>query len=245
MSRALRLAVIGDPIAHSKSPELQQRFLSEAGLRGTYEGIRVSAGDGARAIDDLRARGYDGLNVTTPLKEEAFARADWCDTVAIKAQSVNAMLLGADRIEGYNNDGIGAVGALRAAGIARLSGAAVLVLGTGPTARATLVTLCRAGAEALVWSRTVERAADIAVDLGIRVWTEGEPVAAALSALPPNPDLPGTLRDVLLRVPIVIDANYGPRATLAATLQREDVQDGLAMLEASARASFELFRALV
>src|ERR1700722_15203148 len=90
----LRLAVIGDPVEHSKSPELHAGFLRGAGLAGSYEAIRVAAGDGKRAIEDLRARGYVGLNVTTPLKEEAFAHARWHDATALASGSVNTLVLG-------------------------------------------------------------------------------------------------------------------------------------------------------
>jgi len=126
----LKLAVIGDPVEHSASPELHRGFLDAAGIAGTYEAIRVPLGDGARAIEELRAAGYTGLNVTTPLKEEAFARADVRDPIARVTGAVNTLLLG-PTIRGYNTDGIGTLGALASAGLVHMPGRRVLVLGEG------------------------------------------------------------------------------------------------------------------
>ena len=240
---ALRLAVIGDPVEHSLSPFLHRGFLEAAGLQGSYEAIRVPAGEGARAIDALRALGYTGLNVTTPLKEEAFARAERRDEAAETSGSVNTLLLEGERIEGYNTDGAGALGALKAAGLEGLDGRAILVLGAGPTARAATVALRRARAMVFLWNRTKSRAKSLAASLGLRLWAQGTPLDAVLSTLPPDAALEPRLTAALRAAPLVIDANYGPRSTLGAALGRSDLHDGRAMLAAGARASFELFRA--
>jgi shikimate dehydrogenase len=236
----LRLAVIGDPVEHSRSPALHRVFLSEAGRNGSYEAIRVAEGGGARAIDELRSRGYLGLNVTTPLKEEAFARADWRDPVAIASGSVNTLLLG-KTVRGYNTDGIGALGVLQDAGIVNFAGARVLILGAGPTARAATVALIAAGSSVSIWNRTAERAQKIAQSLGARVFSKGVPNDAAFAALPPDAMPEGeSISEAVRAAPIFVDANYGDRATLARALGRHGV-DGTRMLEHSARASFELW----
>jgi shikimate dehydrogenase len=238
----MKLAVIGDPVAHSASPALHRGFLAAAGIAGTYEAIRVPQGDGARAIDELRDRGYVGLNVTTPLKEEAFARADVRDAAAIAAASANTLVLGKS-IAAYNTDGLGAIGALAEAGLANVAGKHILVLGAGPTARSCIVACVAAGAHVTIWNRTASTAADIANSLGASVWNPPDRTTdAVISALPPNAALEsGMLRNTLEAAPIVVDANYGPRATLASHLARH-VFDGTAMLRASAAASFAIFR---
>ncbi len=240
----LKLAVIGDPIAHSKSPELQRGFLAEYGLEGTYEAIEVPAGTAAARIDELRSAGYHGLNVTTPLKEEAYARAEERDAAAGASGAANTLVLGA-QVGAYNTDGLGARGALAAAGLRAVSGRRVLILGTGPTARAAAVALLQAAAGVLLWNRTPERAASIARAVGGLPWTTGARVDAVFSTLPPHarPADEAVLATVQA-APLVIDANYGARATLGALLGRSDVHDGSAMLLAGARASFEIFRAL-
>jgi len=239
---ALKLAVIGDPVAHSASPALHRRFLAESGITGTYEALRIVAGDGRRAIAALRAAGYTGLNVTTPLKEEAYACADSRDAASLAAGAVNTLVIDELCVAGYNTDGLGAVGALRAAGLADLRGARVLVLGAGPTARATIVALVANGCVASIWNHTRAKADAIVTNFGARAWQPQERVDAVFATLPPGiASLDSHLRETVLGAPIVVDANYAARATLGALLGR-DVRDGSQMLAASARASFELFR---
>ena len=116
----------------------------------------------------------------------------------------------------------------------------VLVLGVGPTARAAAYVLSRAGwARVKLWNRTAQSASALAEHLALEVWS-GEPVGAIFSALPPGVQLNDAVRAALLAAPVVVDANYGKRATLGADLGRP-VDDGLAMLRASARASFDLW----
>jgi shikimate dehydrogenase len=240
-ARFLKLAVLGDPVEHSASPRLQTGFLAAERLAGSYEAIRVPAGDGARAIDDLRARGYVGLNITTPLKTEAFARAEWHDATALASGSVNTLVLG-ERIDGYNTDGIGTLGALTEAGLANVAGARILVLGAGPTARAAVAALVAASAAVFIWNRTPARAAETAAALDAHLFDPAYSYDAVFAALPPGVEvIPAPLRAAILATPILIDANYAERATLARTLGRSAL-DGLAMLRHSARASFELFR---
>ena len=237
----MRLAVIGDPVAHSRSPMLHREFLADANLVGTYEALRVPAGEGGIAIERLRDAGYRGVNVTTPLKEEAFARCERCDALAVATGSVNTIVFEQGLIAGYNTDGAGALATLNAALGDDLRGRIVLVLGTGPTGRAAIRVLLDAGVDVVIWNRTPGRARDVATAVGARTWIEGQPVDAVFSALPPNAHLAEALRSTLATAPVVIDANYAERATLAEQLERPVVA-GLGMLEASARASFELFR---
>jgi shikimate dehydrogenase len=234
--------VIGDPIGHSASPALHRGFLRAASLDGTYEAIRVAAGDGARALDDLRARGFTGIGVTTPLKEEAFAYCTTHDDVALASGSVNTVLFALEGARGHNTDGAGALGALRAAlATEDLAGASILILGAGPTARAAALALRDAGARVSLWNRTHARAVAAAERAGAALWQPGNIVDAVLSALAPHATIADdAVRAAILAAPVVVDANYGPRATLGATLGRP-VADGRAMLEASARASFALF----
>jgi len=242
--RFLKLAVIGDPVEHSASPRLQRAFLEEAGLAGSYEAVRVVAGDGARAIDSMRAEGYAGLNVTTPLKAEAYARADWHDPVAAATGSVNTLVLGR-RVDGYNTDGIGALGALADAGVTEPAGVPILILGAGPTARAAVAALVAAGAAVFVWNRTAARAYELARDLGARPFAPGMSVRAVLATLAPGADpRDEAVRRAVSEAPVLIDANYAGRDTLGRALGRPAL-DGLGMLEHSARASFELWRSVL
>jgi shikimate dehydrogenase len=237
----LKLGVIGDPVEHSASPRLQRRLLDAAGVPGSYEAIRVPAGTGASAIEDLRERGYVGLNVTTPLKREAFARAEWHDATALATGSVNTLVLG-ERIEGYNTDGIGVLGGLADAGLRDVAGSRILVLGAGPTARTAVATLVAAGAAVFVWNRTVAKAEALVREFDAHAFAAGLRFDAVLSTLAPGAEPNDrALVAAVIDAPVFVDANYAARATLARFFGRRGV-DGLAMLEHSARASFELWR---
>jgi len=238
----MRLALIGDPVAHSLSPQLHRGFLAELRTSGVYETIRTPAGEGARVIEGLRAAGYRGVNVTTPLKEEAFAYCERHDDLARASGSVNTIVFERGLACGYNTDGAGALGAVRAAfERVDVGGLTVLILGAGPTARAATSALRDAGAVVVIWNRTRERAERIRKAHGVELWRAGMHVDAVLSTVSPHSSLEDDeLRAAVLAAPVVLDANYAERATLGAILGRP-VIDGGEMLRASARASFELF----
>ncbi|MBV9646282.1 MAG: NAD(P)-binding domain-containing protein [Candidatus Eremiobacteraeota bacterium] len=143
--------------------------------------------------------------------------------------------------QGYNTDSAGAVEAVRRAALRpQLNGMRILVLGAGPTARACIVGLQRAGCVVTCWSRSAQHASDIAERFRLPAFRAVETVDAVLSALPPHATVAEDVRAAIARAPVVIDANYGDRSTLEAALGRP-VIDGSTMLEASARASFHLF----
>ena len=90
----MKLAVIGDPVEHSRSPQLHEQFMREAGIDGSYVAIRVSIEGCARTIARLRADGFTGCNVTYPLKEEAARSCGRLTQEAELAGCVNTMLFG-------------------------------------------------------------------------------------------------------------------------------------------------------
>lgn len=237
----MKLAVIGDPVAHSRSPAIHERFLREAAIDGTYAAIRVRRGEAAVAIRRMRSEGFTGCNVTSPLKEEVLACCDELLPEARRADAVNTMLFG-ERIIGSNTDGIGAVTALRALVTTPLEECRVAVLGTGSTARAALAQLVVEGIRPRIWGRDPQKVADLHARYDAALWQGGDEADIVLSTLPPEAVLPPVVVERLQGVPVVMDANYAERSTLGALLGR-DVADGSAMLEAQARASFDLWLA--
>lgn len=232
---------MGDPVAHSESPELHRGFMRDAGIEGTYAALKVPASDGTRTFERLREEGYRGVNVTTPLKEEAYAFCATRDDVARAAGSVNTVVFGDGEPAGYNTDGIGALEALREALGGGVHGRRILILGAGPTARAAVLALREAHAHVALWNRTRERAERVRDALGGELWHAGLRLDAVLSTLLPNAEpADDALRNALIAAPIIVDANYGSRATLQRVLGRP-VVGGYTMLHASARASFDLF----
>lgn len=237
----MKLALIGDPVEHSASPRVHRGFLDEADIDGSYLPIRVPTGEGAAAIRRLDAQGFVGCNVTYPLKEEAFAACDTHTEEARRAQAVNTIFFGSG-IVGTNTDGIGARTAIETLLDEPIALKRVGVLGYGATARAILVELLENDAYVFLWGRNAERVQAACRQFEARPWPDENPPEIVISTLPPQADLPETLVSALRIPDVVMDANYGARATLGERLGREVVA-GDAMLEAQARASFDFWLA--
>lgn len=137
----MRYAVFGNPIAHSKSPQIHAAFAAQFDLPGfSYEKLLAPLDDFAGSVRAFFDAGGQGANVTVPFKEEAFRLADRLTERAAAAQAVNTLkLLDDGSILGDNTDGAGLVAdVLRHTGIA---GKRVLLLGAGGAARGVLLPL--------------------------------------------------------------------------------------------------------
>jgi len=237
----MRLAVIGDPVAHSASPRLHRGFLDEAEIDGSYVAIRVPRGDGATAIERLREQEYTGCNVTYPLKEEAFTACDALTEEARLAEAVNTVFFGVQTF-GTNTDGIGARTAIETLLDEPVALKRIGILGYGAAARAILAELHDNDAYTFVWGREAERVAQTCRRYEARTWPRSNPPEIVVSTLPPEVRLSAELVAQLRRADLVMDANYGSRSVLGSHLGR-DVVPGDAMLEAQARASFDFWLA--
>lgn len=165
-----RLAVLGHPVGHSRSPAMQSAALETLGLAGewSYEAIEVAPGQFEERVRAMPGEGFAGVNVTVPHKEAALALADAPSAVAREIGAANTLVFAADGIGAHNTD---ADGFLRSLPVSP-SGMRALVLGAGGAARAVVWALVREGAIVEVWNRTAERAAGLCAELG------GTPVAA-------------------------------------------------------------------
>ena len=166
-----RYAVVGDPIGHSRSPSIHARFAEQTGQRLTYEAIRVPAGTLATAVATFTAADGRGLNVTVPLKEEAFRLAASRTERAERAGAVNTLLLdGPGAPRGDNTDGVGLVRDLEDNLGVAVAGRSLLVLGAGGAVRGILGPLLAARpARLVIANRTAVKAemlADEFTDLG-------------------------------------------------------------------------------
>jgi len=152
-----RYAVIGNPVAHSVSPQIHDAFAAATGEALRYEKIRADAF--APAATAFFQAGGLGLNVTVPFKQDAFDWVDRVDGAAREAQAVNVVVRGNDRYRGHNTDGIGLVRDLEKNLGLPLANRRVLVLGAGGAVRGVLGPLLRTGVEELtVANRTESRA---------------------------------------------------------------------------------------
>lgn len=158
-----RYAVIGNPVAHSKSPWIHARFARDTGQDMSYEAIEAPIDGFARAVDAFRAAGGSGANVTLPFKEQAFTYSASTSERARAARSVNTLVLDRGAPWGDNTDGIGLVRDLEANIGMTLRGKKVVVLGAGGAAQGVLQPLLAAGVrELVVANRTVERSVALA-----------------------------------------------------------------------------------
>ena len=163
-----RYAVIGHPIAHSKSPLIHGLFAQATQQDMTYEAIDGGAGDGGfmRALAAFRAAGGLGLNVTLPFKLQALAAADQASDDARLAGAANALRFEGERIEARNFDGIGLVRDIEVNLGLPLKGQRVLLLGAGGATRGALAPIARAGAARIVIAnRTAGKAAALAQEM--------------------------------------------------------------------------------
>ncbi|MGV3615597.1 MAG: shikimate dehydrogenase [Fimbriimonas sp.] len=155
-------AVIGDPVGHSRSPRMHQAAYDELGLPFRYVALHVPPGEVAAALNLLSLRGYRGVNVTVPHKEEAL---EWCSVVeplARKVRAVNTIRL--EDHAGMNTDAPGFLETLADRGV---EPGAALVLGAGGSARALVFALAREGWSIRVFNRTRSRAVEMIEGLGI------------------------------------------------------------------------------
>jgi shikimate dehydrogenase len=261
-SRPARYAVIGNPIAHSRSPEIHAMFAAQTGDDLVYERLLASLSGFAETVDAFRAEAGLGLNVTLPFKPEAYAYAARHTPRAAAAGAVNTLVFDGDEVLGDNTDGPGLVADIeRRIGLS-LTGTGLLLLGAGGAARGVVLPLLEAGVDRLVIAnRTGSRAIALREELAARL---GPAYAARLSAvslesvdagfdLVINATAAG-LSDAAPAIPaaawrgpsLAFDMVYGARPTafMRAALEAgcPRVEDGLGMLVAQAAESFALWR---
>lgn len=256
-----RYAVIGHPIAHSKSPLIHGLFAQATGQDMTYEAIDGGAApDGfARAVQAFRAAGGRGLNVTLPFKLAALQLADEASVDARLAGAANTLVFEGAHARAHNTDGLGLVRDIEHNLGTPLRGRRVLLLGAGGATRGVVLPIARAGAaRILVANRTADKARALAHELaphlgGVALAGCGldalagafdvvvNATSASLSgqapAVPASAFAPGAL---------AYDMVYGkgltPFLALAQSAGCARVADGLGMLVEQAAESFALWR---
>jgi shikimate dehydrogenase len=173
--------VLGDPVAHSRSPGMQNAALREAGLDYVYVAFRVRPGELEAAVHGLAALEACGANVTLPHKESAAHLCDSLSDEAVAAGAANTLVFRNGRIRGHLTDGLGMLDALRDEGVDP-AGRPALIVGAGGSARAAAASLLAAGAAPVrVLARRDEAARSLAGAL--------EPLGRveAVDTLPPDP----------------------------------------------------------
>ena len=250
-------AVIGNPVAQTKSPRIHAEFARQLGQDLRYEAILAPRDGFAAAVAAFRAAGGRGLNVTVPFKLEAFALATDRSERAEQAGAVNTLKFDGTIILGDNTDGAGLVGDIQDRLRYTIRGRRVLIMGAGGAARGVVLPVMREEpASIAIANRTVEKALALErhfapfgpVEGGAYARLSGRQfdlvinaTSASLSGeLPPLP--PG----VFASGSLAYDMVYGNEPTRFLAYARDNgagrVADGLGMLLAQAAESFLLWR---
>jgi shikimate dehydrogenase len=161
--RPKRYAVMGNPVAHSKSPAIHAQFAHQLRQRIEYTAIQVDPGGLAQAVAQFRANGGHGLNITVPFKLDAFRLADQLSDRARLAEAVNTLRFEPDgTVFGDNTDGAGLVHDIEINLGVALRDKAILILGAGGAVRGVLDPVLHHHPRLVVLAnRTVSRAKDL------------------------------------------------------------------------------------
>ncbi|MET0735779.1 MAG: shikimate dehydrogenase [Microbacterium sp.] len=249
---ASRLAVWGDPIAHSRSPRLHRAAYGVLGLDWTYDAAQVGEPSFGAALGRLDAT-WRGLSLTYPLKGAAFGAADVRDRPAELTGAVNTLLLTGDTPCGFNTDVGGIVRALGDEGIHEVGRARVV--GAGATAGSAMAALAELGTRSIeVVARRAESVrplAELGERLGVAVTAAGlhdashPPADVTIAALPGDAAVPDAAADALAGSGgFLLDVVYGhwPTAISAAWDRAgERSTSGLGMLVHQALLQVRIF----
>ena len=255
--------VLGNPVSHSKSPQIHARFAQLTGQQMDYRSLLVPLDGFVATLAQLVKRGARGCNVTVPFKFEAFQAASSQSDRAQLAQAANTLVISNEDVHADNTDGIGLVHDIQTnAGVA-LAGRDVLLIGAGGAGAGVLGPLLAAGPRRLVLvNRTRARADALAVRHQAHPWLQTvlqntELVVQDLHSITGNFDviinasassLAGSVVPVASSVlkpgALACDLMYGPAAAGFMTWARAHsaiARDGLGMLVEQAAESFALW----
>jgi len=202
----LRLAVFGDPIAHSKSPQMLNAALEKCGIEACYIRLQIMPEELPEALRLLSPAGFIGVNLTIPHKQAALSLLDEVDGHAQKIGAVNTVAIGEGKLSGYNTDGPGLVRAIRSEFGVDIRDLRVMVLGAGGGAgRAISVQCAIEGCERLVLvNRTVEKAQALARE--IEPYFKGPHLGGPVARLESLPLESAQLKFQLQNTDLVINA---------------------------------------
>lgn len=253
--------VVGNPVAHSKSPMLHQAFAKQVGLNIAYH-RQFCADDFCNflaVVESFFNGGGNGMNVTVPFKEKAF---DLCEAVgelsefARTAGAVNTLAIKNGKLYGDNTDGRGLVADLLSKGVV-LADKNIAILGAGGATRGAILPLLQAGANVTIFNRTLQKAEQL-VAIFSPFKTDDKQILTA-KALNPQ-DLTGyfdviinatsagttgqslNLAQTDISTDVAYDMMYGKQTEFLEHFNNQAVcYDGLGMLINQGALSFELW----
>ncbi len=137
-----RLAVIGDPIAHSRSPQMHNPALRACGIDAQYIRVQVPEGRVSEAFRQFAKCGFLGVNITIPHKFEALAAVDEVDGLAAALGAVNTLVIRDGKLLGRNTDGPGFLRSVKEAFDVEVRELRVMILGAGGGAGRAVAVQC-------------------------------------------------------------------------------------------------------
>lgn len=148
MNNKEKFVIFGNPVAHSKSPQMQNAGFEALNYDGNYDKHHLE--DGSTIKDVFLTNSYEGANITVPHKEHAYANADEVRGLAQKIHAVNTYINENGKVIAYNTDAPGFLKAIESFGIVKN----VLLLGAGGTAKAIALALQEKGIKVTVLNRS-------------------------------------------------------------------------------------------
>lgn len=249
--------VMGNPIAHSKSPDIHRAFAAQTQQALTYQTLLVPLEDFANTAKQFfAAPDAKGANVTVPFKEQAFALCDELSERAQLAGAVNTLIKLADgRLRGDNTDGLGLVSDLQSH--VDLQHVKVLLLGAGGAAKGCLLPLLDAGVASItIFNRTFAKAQQLATVAPSKCTAcesadlaQGYDVVINSTSASLHGQLPQVPSHIIAAHTVCYDMMYGKEMTAfnqwAQAQGARQVIDGLGMLVGQAAHSFNLWRGVL
>jgi shikimate dehydrogenase len=251
-------AVIGDPVEHSLSPKIHNLFANQHGNQIEYEKIRVTKGLFVDFVEDFFSNRGAGLNITLPLKTEAFEIADSLDQDSRSCQAVNTLKSVNGKLSGFNTDGVGFLTDLEVWHGVTVKDKQILLLGSGGAARGIVRPILSSGPKTLVIANRTYPSALALVDQlnsenfnNVECSDLNDPqllnkrfdiIVNATSVGHKNSQMP--IDEDLLEDAVCYDLSYGPAASFSHWAESRGARrsiDGLGMLIEQAAKSYEIW----
>ncbi|MBQ3037551.1 MAG: shikimate dehydrogenase [Clostridia bacterium] len=250
-----QLAVIGNPISHSFSPQLHTYIADKLGLDYVYTALRVREEELDKAIEGIRALNFAGINITSPYKFRVLDMMDGLSDKAKKYGSVNTCVNRDGKLYGYTTDADGFYRSLLVEGI-DIKGKDILFIGAGGATQPVVLLFAELGAKSIsIVNRTVEKAQRLAeytkkitgfdVEIGINKKHYDVVINTTTVGMHPDTDkCPVSDMPYVDEKTAVADMIYNPEKTMFLKMAEKKgakIVNGLGMLIFQGIIAFELF----